>query len=869
MMIRNSLLLLLAMLACNGLVAGEKLAISNWLKIQPHELTLPVFHDSGNIKGDTFGLRQLLEFDHISFQDHFPAQNIILSNREGKELKWQPDITDSNGYVFIEPLNTSASMQVAYLATYIWADRYIHTSLEVKSPHTVRAWINGVPIGLKTTFETEENTIGRFNKDLKLERGKHLLIIKTIKPAHAPLDWKVMANLEVKEPFVINDLAISISPTNRKNINHIMDGIKATGMQLSADGKYYSVNYRRSLPPSDQSESWTEIRRLSDQKLVHSFRHARISQLQWLPSSNKVSYINTRDKKSTLFLHDIEDGSILSMMEDIENLTSYRWSPNEQFIIYSLREDGSSITTDMRMVLGMEDRQPNWRNRNFLYHLDISSGLHRRLTHGNLTTSLHDISPDSKKIIFSQNFPDYDSPSFSAQNLYLMDMTDLSLDTLLKREPRSVNVRFSPDGKSLLATGGPSAFGGAGENIPRGMIVNNYDTQAYIFNLADRSVNAFTRDFNPSVSSVYWSKSDNNIYLLTTDEDFRRLYRYDTKRARMSLVELGFDYVSSISFADNAPVAVFQASQTNAYPVHYSLNIRNMRSSVIDNSEAHIYRNVEFGEVSNWNFTTSAGTEIKGRVYYPPGFDAEAKYPVIVYYYAGTTPVSRTFAGRYPFNLWAGSGYVVYVLQPSGAIGFGQEFSAAHVNNWGFTVADEIIEGTKKFLEAHPFADPGKVGCAGASYGGFMTMLLMTRTDIFAAAISHAGISSISSYWGEGFWGYAYSSEASAQSFPWNNKDLYVGQSPLFFADRVNTPLLLLTGDSDTNVPPGESIQMYTALKILNRPVELILVKGEDHHIVTYGKRIKWHNAIMAWWDKHLKDQPQWWDEQYPAKNYH
>ena len=85
-----------------------------------------------------------------------------------------------------------------------------------------------------------------------------------------------------------------------------------------------------------------------------------------------------------------------------------------------------------------------------------------------------------------------------------------------------------------------------------------------------------------------------------------------------------------------------------------------------------------------------------------------------------------------------------------------------------------------------------------------MTMLLTTRTDIFAAAISHAGISSISSYWGVGNWGYAYSAEATADSYPWNAKDLYVDQSPLFNADKVTTPLLLLTGDSDTNVPKSQ-----------------------------------------------------------------
>ncbi len=176
----------------------------------------------------------------------------------------------------------------------------------------------------------------------------------------------------------------------------------------------------------------------------------------------------------------------------------------------------------------------------------------------------------------------------------------------------------------------------------------------------------------------------------------------------------------------------------------------------------------------------------------------------------------------------------------------------------------EIIDGVKKFIAAHPFVDDKRVGCIGASYGGFTTMFLQTQTDIFAAAVAHAGISSIASYWGEGYWGYLYSAVATANSFPWNRKDIYIDQSPLFQADKIKTPLLLLHGSADTNVPPGESIQLYTALKLLGREVELIQVEDQNHTIMVYSKRLLWTKSILAWFDKWLKGQPEWWNDLYP-----
>jgi dipeptidyl aminopeptidase/acylaminoacyl peptidase len=848
--------------------AEEKMVIPAWLVIQPVDVNYPVFHEVENTQGKAFSDRDLLGFDFFDLADYFPEEGKVLPWTGGLERTWVPGSTDENGYVILDGEDSPARPQLAYLATYIRADRWVKTQLEIKSPYMLEAYLNGRRIGTKASVEKEENTIGKVSQELKLDRGTHLLVIKTLRPPGEGLGWKVMANLEVKDPFKTTDLAPKLDPANIKNISHIMDGLKVTGVDPSSDGSLYAISFSRSLPPSDQSERWTEIRRFSDGQTVHSFRHSRASRVSWLPKSNAVSYTSTREGKTTIHWHHMETGEQKVILEDVDKMGGFSWSPDESFIIYSIREDGSGTDATMRQVLGMQDRPGHWRNRSFLYHLDVATGIRTRLTHGSRTTSLEDISPDNKTLLISQSRPDYQERPYVKQDLMLLDLETLQVDTLLKDQQWAVSASFSPDGTKLLATGGPSAFGGAGENVPEGTIPNNYDTQAYVYDLQTRTARCFTLEFAPSVSSVRWHAQSNQVYILTVDEDYQRIYRYDPRRDRFSLVQTGVDYASGMGLAAHAPLMTFLGNQTNAPRKAYVMNLSNERSRVLEDTEGEAFRHVALGETGNWDFTASTGVEIKGRYYLPPGFDPERQYPMIVYYYGGTTPVGRTFGGRYPFNLWAGNGYVVYVLQPSGATGFGQEFSAAHVNNWGITVADEIIEGTRAFLQAHPFVDGSRVGCAGASYGGFMTMLLMTRTDLFAAAISHAGISSISSYWGEGYWGYSYSAEASAGSFPWNSPEIYVDQSPLFRADKITTPLLLLTGDSDTNVPPGESIQLFTALKMLDRPVELILVKGEDHHIVTYSKRIQWHNAIMAWWDKYLKDQPEWWEDQYPAKNY-
>lgn len=809
---------------------------------------LPAFNEQGDIENKKYMLADLLKENQIKISTLKPAQNIAFN----KNINWTALSSNKKGNI-----SNSLDNELNYYSTYISAEYWTEANIRVKTKGLVEIYLDGKKIlSNYSKLEKEKN----LSTKIQLIKGKHNLTIKAL----GKLNISAKISTDTKDE--LSYLSTSTNRSHFLNINNTLDGKKISYTKISDDGKYLLLSYSKTLAPSDKKEYWSEIIRLSDNKIVKSFRGSKLYAITFVPNSRKVSYLLKQDTGSRLYIFDLDKGTETKASNSIEKLNRYTWAPNAEYIIYSVSKDYDS-EWKLRKFQGMEDRLPGFRNRSSLYMLNISSGIKQRLTYGNVSCSLNDISPDSQHIIFSQSRPDYTEYPFHKQNMYQMDINTLEIESIWKDKLFSAYVTYSPDGKQLLAQGGPSAFGKIGENIGTQSVVNNYDGQAYIYNIASKNVEAITYTFNPSVKSAHWNKADGNIYLKAQDKDYVRIFRYNTSTKAFKALDLKADMIRYTSFANNTKLLAYTSCSISSPYKASIIKLDKLQVIEISNPEADIMKDVTFGKTQDWNFTSKAGQEIIGRVYYPPNFDKNKKYPLIVNYYGGTSPVGRSFGGRYPLNYYAAMGYVVYLLQPSGATGFGQEFSAKHQNNWGIITADEIIEGTKKFTADHKFINKDKIGCIGASYGGFTTMLLQTRTDIFAAAISHAGISDITSYWGEGYWGYSYSTNASGHSYPWNNRKLYVEQSPLFAADKVTTPILLLHGSVDTNVPLGESIQMYQALKLLNKEVDFVQIKDQNHHIMNYTKRIMWSNTIMAYFAKQLKDKNQWWDNMYPDKN--
>ena len=864
------LALALMIFVCGSLAAGAatKTEVVSWLSAGPFSTPLPALGSPKAGDLGAFSLSELLKFEPVEISSLRPRQGEPFPWTAGPAAAWTLLSAGPKG---AELSAAGQTPHTAYLAAYLTAGQWTAAKLTVSSPHPFQAFIDGKSVVTQAASEKKSGdaaaeTGRKATADLKLEMGRHLLVLKALRDPENPSPWSIQAGLETSDDAAGAALIVSPWADDRVSLGHVLDTPQVTSIALSDDGSLAALSLSCASPTGEGSEAWLEIYDTKTGKLVRTYRGGMsVSSLQWVPGRLSFSFVTQEKGLSTLWQADLEAGTVLPLLEKVKDLGGHTWAPDGSFLIYSVSEEPEKDPEGVRRFKSLPDRQPWWRRRSFLYKLSIPEKDRQRLTAGDLSTSLLDISPDGKTLLFSRPIINSSQPPYDLTEVLTLDLDSLQAKVLWKGSWFN-DAKWSPDGQSLLFLGGPSLFGHIGWNTTKGKIPNEYDIQAYLFDPAPEKIKPLTKDFNPSIDDAEWAADSQSIYFLVTDHSFERLYRYDLKEKAFSRLDCGPAIVRGISLAKNAPLIGFIGNGPNDPHKAYLFDLERKTARLLRNPGQEAFAEVKFGKVEPWSFKNARGREIEGSVYYPPDFDPAKTYPCIVNYYGGTTPTSQDFGGRYPKEYFAAQGYVVYVLQPSGAIGYGQDFSALHVNDWGIMVADEIIDGVKKFLAAHPFVDAKKVGCIGASYGGFMTMLLATRTNIFSAAISHAGISFIGSYWGEGFWGYWYNAVSATGSFPWNRQDIYVNQSPLFHADRIKTPLLLLHGSADTNVPSGESTQLFTALKLLGREVEYIQILDQDHHILDHNKRFTWSRTIQAWFDRWLKGQPAWWNDLYPEK---
>lgn len=833
--------LLAAALMASISASAETIEVKTLKYAGPYAVAQPWMADSVNIKGEAFDLKQLLD-SPLSF---------TLLNK-GKEVSAAQLLADKQ-------------QDALHLASFCVSNtQRTKATIAVEGLEQYRLFVDG-----------EQVAVNGDKAETILTPSQHTVVIKYLTRKNASADKKSI-KLTVT---AANGAPLSVGDAAAKRAYNIYDVICAPNypsVSISPNGKFIVVR-KTWVDRKGNNHSISELRNYQTNRVMATFEES----VKWMPASNKL-YFTQKASDSSIAGEEKQDGTLqlitinpLTMEREVlaSHLPEgwFQFTPDEKTLIYTLTTEGRKKDPQVYDVKEPEDRQPGWRERSNLAKYDLASGILQPLTFGYHNIYLMDISADSRYLLIGKEEERLTKRPTTLTSFYRLDLGSMNassattpkVETLIEKGEFLNSAQFSPDGKSILVSASPEAFNGIGKNVEEGQTPSMVDTQLYLMTLSDKKVRPLTKDFNPNVQSVDWSKADGNIYFTAEDKDCVHLFQLNPKSGKFTLLKTPEEYIKSFSLASSAAEMAFSGQSASNADRLYKMNTKALKSQLVDDLSARELKDVELGECKAWNFVNSRGDTLCCRYYLPPHFDAAKKYPMIVNYYGGCSPTSRMFQSRYPHHVYAAMGYVVLVVNPSGATGFGQKFSARHVDTAGEGVAEDIISSTQAFCDEHAFVNRKKIGCIGASYGGFMTQYLQTKTDLFAAAISHAGISDHTSYWGEGYWGYSYSEVSMANEYPWTNKHLFVDQSPLYNADKIHTPLLFVHGTADNNVPVGESIQLYTALKLLGRPTAMVLVDGQDHHIIDYEKRLKWQNTIFAWFAKWLQDDASWWTEMY------
>ena len=824
--------LLAAALMASISASAETIEVKTLKYAGPYAVAQPWMADSVNIKGEAFDLKQLLD-SPLSF---------TLLNK-GKEVTAAQLLADKQDALHLASFCVSNTQRTK-------------ATIAVEGLEQYRLFVDG-----------EQVAVNGDKAETILTPSQHTVVIKYLTRKNASSDKKSI-KLTVT---AANGAPLSVGDAAAKRAYNIYDVICAPNypsVSISPNGKFIVVR-KTWVDRKGNNHSISELRNSQTNRVMATFEES----VKWMPASNKL-YFTQKASDSSIAGEEKQDGTLqlitinpLTMEREVlaANIPDgwFQFTPDEKTLIYTLYTEGRKKDAQVYDVKEPDDRQPGWRSRSYLAKFDLASGVLQPLTFGYHNVYLNDISADSRYLLIGKSEERLTKRPTTLNSYYRLNLNDMSVETLIEKGEFLNSAQFSPDGKSILVSASPEAFNGIGKNVEEGQTPSMIDTQLYLMTLSDKKVRPLTRDFNPNVLSTEWSKVDGNIYFTAEDKDCVHLFQLNPKSGKFTLLKTPEEYIKSFSLASSAAEMAFSGQSASNADRLYKMNTKALKSQLVDDLSARELKDVELGECKAWNYVNSRGDTLCCRYYLPPHFDAAKKYPMIVNYYGGCSPTSRMFQSRYPHHVYAAMGYVVLVVNPSGATGFGQKFSARHVDTAGEGVAEDIISSTQAFCDEHAFVNRKKIGCIGASYGGFMTQYLQTKTDLFAAAISHAGISDHTSYWGEGYWGYSYSEVSMANEYPWTNKHLFVDQSPLYNADKIHTPLLFVHGTADNNVPVGESIQLYTALKLLGRPTAMVLVDGQDHHIIDYEKRLKWQNTIFAWFAKWLQDDASWWTEMY------
>ena len=371
----------------------------------------------------------------------------------------------------------------------------------------------------------------------------------------------------------------------------------------------------------------------------------------------------------------------------------------------------------------------------------------------------------------------------------------------------------------------------------------------FVIDLESGEMEYWTEGFDQNVDHVVWS--GDKLYFISGIHATFQLYEMDAESKDIRQITEGHHTYGSFALAGDVMIAT---KQDIAYATEiFLVDPASGQASQLTNTNKNIYDHIKVPRYEERWVKTTDNKDMLVWVVYPPNFDANKKYPAILFCGGGPqNALNPDFHYRWNFQLMAAHDYIMVIPNRRGLPTFGQEWNLQISTDYGGQNMKDYLSAIDA-LSAEPFVDEERLGAIGASYGGYSTFYLEgIHEGRFKTFISHCGIFNLESMYTateETFFvnfdnGGAYWDKPTPRNYQF---------SPHRHVDKWDTPILIITGEMDLRVPYTQSLEAYNAARLRDIPARLLVFPEETHFVTKPQNAILWQREFFGWLDRWLK----------------
>ena len=462
-------------------------------------------------------------------------------------------------------------------------------------------------------------------------------------------------------------------------------------------------------------------------------------------------------------------------------------------------------------------------------------------------------SPDGKQIAYTcRKKSGLDYAISTNSDIYLYDIaTGTHTNLTENNKGYDTNPSYSPDGQYI-----------AWQSMERDGYESD-ENRLMVCNIATGEQTFLSKGLNTNVDSYYW-KDNNTLVFSAVWHGTSMLYSInieELKSIKGKDFEGNFECLTSGQY-DYVPAA-------NVGDTYYCLR-HSMREAneifrftkgeepvQISHENENIYSQIEMGQVvPRWQKTTD-GKDMLTWIIYPPHFDPSKKYPTLLYCEGGPqSPVSQFWSFRWNFMMMAANDYIILAPNRRGLPGFGNEWNEQISGDYGGQCMKDYLSAIDEFVANEPYADKERLGCVGASFGGFSVYWLAGHHNKrFKAFIAHDGIFNMEMQYLETEEKWFANWDMGGAYWDKKNKiaQRTFANSPHLFVGEWDTPILCIHGEKDYRILANQSMAAFDAAKMRGIEAQLLIFPDENHWVLKPQNGILWQRTFFAWLDKWLK----------------